>query len=153
MYWQDGKLVKDSSAGPGGSHGKQHEYVLNGRDKIHPIVKGLPLKWRHTQDELYDRMRSRVISETCFIRLIRIKRQEVQDVKNRLSLPSITEMPVSSIPCSDMPVLLLKIIQLCSVQASRFCYCVVRNGLQPEGNSESTQRFPDRDTVQLPEGL
>ena len=57
VYWQDGKLVKDSSAGPGGSHGKQHEYVLNGRDKIHPIVKGLPLKWRHTQDELYDRMR------------------------------------------------------------------------------------------------
>ena len=31
VYWQDGKLVKDSSAGPGGSHGSQHEYVLNGR--------------------------------------------------------------------------------------------------------------------------
>lgn len=57
VYWQDGKLIKDSSAGPGGSHGRQHEYVLNGRNKVHPIVKGLPLKWRHTQDELYDRMR------------------------------------------------------------------------------------------------
>lgn len=57
VYWQDGKLVKDSSAGAGGSHGKQHEYVLNGRDKEHPIMKGLPLKWRHTKDELYDRMR------------------------------------------------------------------------------------------------
>lgn len=57
VYWQDGKLVKDSSAGVGGSHGKQHEYVLNGRDKEHPIVKGLPLKWRHAKDELYDRMR------------------------------------------------------------------------------------------------
>ena len=57
VYWQDGKLVKDSSAGPGGSHGRQHEYVLNGRDKVHPIVKGLPLKWRHAKDELYDRMR------------------------------------------------------------------------------------------------
>ena len=53
VYWKDGKLVKDSSAGPGGSHGRQHEYVLNGRDK----VKGLPLKWRHAKDELYDRMR------------------------------------------------------------------------------------------------
>ena len=31
--------------------------VLNGRDKVHPIVKGLPLKWRHAKDELYDRMR------------------------------------------------------------------------------------------------
>lgn len=57
VYWQDGKLVKDSSAGPGGSHGRQHEYVLNERDKVHPIVKGLPLKWRHAKDELYDRMR------------------------------------------------------------------------------------------------
>lgn len=57
VYWQDGKLVKDSSAGPGGLHGRQHEYVLNGRDKVHPIVKGLPLKWRHAKDELYDRMR------------------------------------------------------------------------------------------------
>ena len=48
VYWKDGKLVKDSSAGPGGSHG---------RDKVHPVVKGLPLKWRHAKDELYDRMR------------------------------------------------------------------------------------------------
>ena len=57
VYWKDGKLVKDSSAGPGGSHGRQHEYVLTGRDKVHPVVKGLPLKWRHAKDELYDRMR------------------------------------------------------------------------------------------------
>ena len=57
VYWKDGKLVKDSSAGPSGSHGRQHEYVLNGRDKVHPVVKGLPLKWRHAKDELYDRMR------------------------------------------------------------------------------------------------
>ena len=57
VYWKDGKLVKDSSAGPGGSHGRQHEYVLNGRDKVHPVVKGLPLNWRHAKAELYDRMR------------------------------------------------------------------------------------------------
>ena len=57
VYWKDGKLVKDSSAGPGGSHGRQPEYVLNGRDKVHPVVTGLPLKWRHAKEELYDRMR------------------------------------------------------------------------------------------------
>ena len=53
----DGKLIKDSSAGVGGSHGKQHEYVLNARNHEHPIMKGLPNKWKHAQDELYDRMR------------------------------------------------------------------------------------------------
>ncbi len=57
VYWQDGKLIKDSSAGPGGSHGHQHEFIMNRRNKEHPIMKGLPLKWRHAKDELYDRMR------------------------------------------------------------------------------------------------
>lgn len=57
VYWQNGKLIKDSSAGIGGSHGRQHLYVLNGRDMDHPVTKGLPIKWKHTQDELYDRMR------------------------------------------------------------------------------------------------
>jgi len=57
VYWKDGKLIKDTSPGNGGSHGKQHEYVLNGRNQNHPITKGLPAKWRHAQDELYDRMR------------------------------------------------------------------------------------------------
>lgn len=57
VYWQDGKLIKDSSAGLGGSHGQQHEYVLNARNTGHPIMKGLPNKWRHAKDELYDRMR------------------------------------------------------------------------------------------------
>lgn len=57
VYWEDGKLVKDNSPGSGGSHGSQHEYVMNRRDNTHPIVKGLPEHWMHAQDELYDRMR------------------------------------------------------------------------------------------------
>jgi len=57
VYWKDGKLIKDNSPGNGGSHGKQHQYVLNGRDMSHPITKGLPSQWLHTLDELYDRMR------------------------------------------------------------------------------------------------
>lgn len=56
-YVVDGELITDGSAGPSGSHGKQHEYVLNGHDSKHPITKGLPKNWKHAQDELYDRMR------------------------------------------------------------------------------------------------
>lgn len=56
-YWQDGALVKDHSPGVGGSHGSQHEYVLNCRNEDHPITKGLPTHWLHAKDELYDRMR------------------------------------------------------------------------------------------------
>ncbi|MDR0845272.1 MAG: ThuA domain-containing protein [Tannerella sp.] len=57
VYWKDGELVKDTSPGSGGSHGKQHEYTMNARNQDHPIVNGLPNRWLHAQDELYDRMR------------------------------------------------------------------------------------------------
>ena len=57
VYWQEGKLIQDHSPGVGGSHGKQHEYVLNSRIQEHPITRGLPAQWKHAQDELYDRMR------------------------------------------------------------------------------------------------
>ena len=57
VYWQNDGLIKDNSPGNGGSHGREHEYVLNARNTSHPIVKGLPAQWRHTRDELYDRMR------------------------------------------------------------------------------------------------
>lgn len=56
-YWQDGQMTQDLTPGPGGSHGDQHAYVLQGRDTLHPIVRGLPGRWMHAQDELYDRMR------------------------------------------------------------------------------------------------
>jgi len=57
IYWKDGGLVKDTTAGPGGHHGQQHEYVLNCRNESNPIMKGLPCKWKHAKDELYDLMR------------------------------------------------------------------------------------------------
>lgn len=57
VYWQNDRLVKDTSPGNGGSHGARHRYVLNMRNTKHPIVKGLPEGWKHTEDELYDRMR------------------------------------------------------------------------------------------------
>lgn len=57
LYWQDGALVRDGSAGPGGSHGEQREYAMHARNRRHPVVKGLPDEWMHATDELYDRMR------------------------------------------------------------------------------------------------
>jgi len=58
IYMKDGKVYYDSETpGPGGSHGRQHEIVLNCGDPSHPITKGLPAKWRHAQDELYNSMR------------------------------------------------------------------------------------------------
>lgn len=55
-YWE-GKIIKDLSPGRGGSHGARHPFVLEVRDSNHPITKGLPAKFAHAQDELYDRLR------------------------------------------------------------------------------------------------
>ena len=57
LYWKDGGLVSDASAGVSGSHGFRHEFVLDARNTSHPITKGLPEHWKHGTDELYDRMR------------------------------------------------------------------------------------------------
>lgn len=54
---RDGKWVGDTAAGSGGHHGQQHEFLMVTRAPEHPIMAGLPTKWMHTKDELYDRLR------------------------------------------------------------------------------------------------
>lgn len=58
VYFDDNdKLVEDTSKGPGGHHGKQHEFQIVVRQPDHPIVNDMPRAWMHTQDELYDMLR------------------------------------------------------------------------------------------------
>ena len=64
VYFKDGKEVRDNSPGRGGSHGRQHVFTIELRDKKHPITKGLPDSWQHAQDELYDRMRGPALNMT-----------------------------------------------------------------------------------------
>ena len=64
VYFKDGKEVRDNSPGSGGSHGRQHEFLIEVRDKKHPITKGLPNSWQHARDELYDRMRGPALNMT-----------------------------------------------------------------------------------------
>jgi type 1 glutamine amidotransferase len=48
--------IKDTSPGPGGGHGAQHEFLVEARAS-HPILAGLPAKWMHAKDELYHGLR------------------------------------------------------------------------------------------------
>lgn len=58
LYFDEsGKLVRDPRPGRGGSHGPQHEFVVEVRNKTHPITRGMPTKWLHVKDELYDSLR------------------------------------------------------------------------------------------------
>jgi type 1 glutamine amidotransferase len=54
---EKGKTVRDTTPGPGGHHGQQHEFAIRTRDAKHPIMQGLPDQWMHTKDELYDQLR------------------------------------------------------------------------------------------------
>jgi len=58
----DGKVVRDTSPGSGGSHGQQHAFLVETRDAQHPITAGLPAKWMHQKDELYDRLRGPAVN-------------------------------------------------------------------------------------------
>ena len=53
----EGKVVRDTSNGRGGAHGPQHEFELVVRNPQHPIMQGLPPKFKHGPDELYDKLR------------------------------------------------------------------------------------------------
>lgn len=57
IYLEDGRVVRDPRPGRGGHHGAQHDFVVETRDAKHPIVAGLPAKWLHVKDELYDQLR------------------------------------------------------------------------------------------------
>ena len=57
IRWRDGKVVRDTTPGRGGSHGPRHQFKIDMRDLKHPISKGLPATWLHDTDELYDRLR------------------------------------------------------------------------------------------------
>ncbi|MBA2114350.1 ThuA domain-containing protein [Bremerella alba] len=51
------EIVRDTSKGKGGHHGRQHPFQVIVRDADHPITQGMPKSWMHTQDELYDQLR------------------------------------------------------------------------------------------------
>ncbi len=57
LYVKDGKLFRDTSAGKGGAHGAQHEFIVEIQNSDHPITRGLPKRWLHAKDELYSRLR------------------------------------------------------------------------------------------------
>lgn len=57
VRYRDGKIVRDEMPGAGGTHGAFHEFVVESRDTEHPILKGMPVKWKHAGDELYAKLR------------------------------------------------------------------------------------------------
>lgn len=57
FFDSNGKMVRDTSPGRGGHHGKRLPYAVIARDQEHPILKGLPGEFLHAEDELYDSLR------------------------------------------------------------------------------------------------
>lgn len=84
--------------------------MLNGRDKVHPVVKGLPLKWRHAKDELYDRMRGPGNIRDILYTAYSDKETNGSGREEPLVFTVDYGMLASSIRCLAMPVLLRKII-------------------------------------------
>ena len=57
VYYNRNELVVDTSAGPAGTHGERLEFEIRTRVKDHPVTKGLPSRWMHANDELYEKLR------------------------------------------------------------------------------------------------
>lgn len=57
VYYKRNELVYDTAAGPAGSHGPAHEFEVRTRVMDHPVTQGLPVRWMHATDELYQQLR------------------------------------------------------------------------------------------------
>ena len=58
IYYNDeGKLIRDTSKGRGGTHGAQLEIPVTVRVSDHPITKGMPKHFLTTRDECYAKLR------------------------------------------------------------------------------------------------
>lgn len=57
VYYKNDQMVTDTSAGIGGTHGKKREFIVRTRIADHPVMKGLPVQWLHSTDELYSLLR------------------------------------------------------------------------------------------------
>ena len=56
-YDANEKLVRDTSKGKGGRHGREYEFAVVVREPDHPIMAGIPTKFMHAKDELYQTLR------------------------------------------------------------------------------------------------
>lgn len=56
-YSNAGELVKDTTEGPAGAHGKRHQFPITIRNTEHPITKGMPRVWMTGIDECYAKLR------------------------------------------------------------------------------------------------
>src|SRR6185295_19972312 len=84
LYWADG-WVRDTSRGPGGSHGAQHAFKVTTRAPEHPIMAGLPAEWMHAKDELYDRLRGPAENVTVLASALSTKESNGSGEKDRKS--------------------------------------------------------------------
>lgn len=57
LYMKDGHTIYDYTPGDAGYHGLQHQITVVNRATEHPILKGLPVRWRHYKDEIYTKLR------------------------------------------------------------------------------------------------
>lgn len=57
VRWREGKFVRDTQPGRGGSHGQRHEFEVVVRNTEHPITRGIPASFIQAADELYAELR------------------------------------------------------------------------------------------------
>lgn len=54
---ESGTRVRSNGPGPTGHHEPEFEYVIEARAPEHPILRGLPPRWLHVEDEVYGCLR------------------------------------------------------------------------------------------------
>ena len=56
FFDKEGNMQKQTEESACGSHGPEMEFIIENRAPSHPIMQGIPNRWLHTKDELYERL-------------------------------------------------------------------------------------------------
>jgi hypothetical protein len=57
VYYKGKELITDTTAGPAGYHPARRDFEIRSRAPEHPVMKGLPVRWMHPDDEIYCQLR------------------------------------------------------------------------------------------------
>jgi len=83
---KDNKVIRDTTPGPAGAHGKKEPFLVTTFNDNHPITKGMPSTWMHTEDECYALLRGPAENVTILATAVSTKKAPELEQKEPVAM-------------------------------------------------------------------
>ena len=83
---KNNKVVRDTTPGPAGAHGKKEPFLVTTFNSDHPITNGMPSTWMHAEDECYALLRGPAENVTILATAISTKKAPELEQKEPVAM-------------------------------------------------------------------